>query len=90
MMFNLFFRATLPAMKAEHTERHNALITLRLVRELASISVQPCDADAASVAILVRAIEIATPSMSADLRASLFSFRHAGVDAGCDRFAALS
>ena len=81
---------TLPAMKAEHTERHNALITLRLVRELASISVQPCDADAASVAILVRAIEIATPTMSADLRASLFSFRHAGVDAGCDRCAALS
>ena len=90
MMFNLFFRATLPAMKAEHTERHNALITLRLVRELASISVQPCDADAASVAILVRAIEIATPTMSADLRAGLFSFRHAGVDAGCDRCAALS
>lgn len=90
MMFNLFFRATLPAMKAEHTERHNALITLRLVRELASISVQPCDADAASVAILVRAIEIATPTMSPELRAGLFSFRHAGVDAGCDRCAALS
>ena len=59
-------------MKAEHTERHNALITLRLVRELASISVQPCDADAASVAILVRAIEIATPDLSSEARASLF------------------
>lgn len=77
-------------MKAEHIERHNALLTLRLVRELASISVKPCDADAASVAILVRAIEIATPTMSPELRAGLFSFRHAGVDAGCDQCAALS
>lgn len=59
-------------MSPEHTEKFNAICVIRLARELAQRHSNPCDADAAAVAILVRAVELATPDLSSEARASLF------------------
>ena len=60
-------------MSPEHTEKFNAIFVIRLARELAQRHSNPCDADAAAVAILVRAVELATPDLSNDVRAGLFT-----------------
>jgi len=62
----------LSAMSPEHTEKFNAIFVIRLARELAQRHSNPCDADAAAVAILVRAVELATHDLTAEARASLF------------------
>jgi len=59
-------------MNPEHIEKHNAICVVRLARELAQQRSNPCDHIAAAVAVLVRAVELATPDLSSEARASLF------------------
>lgn len=59
-------------MNTELIEHGAAAIVARLAQELAQQRSNPCDVKAASVAIAVRAVEILTPGMADDLRASLF------------------
>lgn len=77
-------------MNREHIEKRNAIIVVRTAKHLAGQTVRVCDSDAATVAVLVRALELATPDLSGQARASLFGFRQAGVVAGCVKCGALS
>ena len=77
-------------MNHEHIEKRNAILVVRTAKHLAGQTARVCDADAATVAVLVRALELATPDLSGQARAGLLSFRHAGSDAGCDHCGALS
>ena len=62
----------LSAMSPEHTEKFNAICVIRLARELAQRHSNPCDAEAAAVAVLVRAVELVTSHLSNEARVSLF------------------
>lgn len=78
-------------MNHEHIEKRNAILVVRTAKHLAGQTARVCDSDAATVAVLVRALELATPDLSGRARASLFNdFRQAGVDAGCAKCGALS
>lgn len=77
-------------MNHEHIEKRNAILVVRTAKHLAGQTARVCDADAATVAVLVRALELATPDLSGQARAGLLSFRRAGVDAGCEKCRTLS
>ena len=59
-------------MNPDHIEKHNAICVVRLARELAQQRSNPCDAEAAAVAILARAVELVTSHLSNEARVSLF------------------
>jgi NTP pyrophosphatase (non-canonical NTP hydrolase) len=67
------FSCKIAAMNPDHIEKHNAICVVRLARELAQQRSNPCDHIAAAVAVLVRAVELATPDLSNDVRAGLFT-----------------
>jgi hypothetical protein len=77
-------------MNHEHIEKRNAILVARTARSLAVQTVRSCDSEAATVAILVRALELATPDLGSQARAGLFGFRQAGAYAGCEKCGALS
>ena len=56
-----------------HAEKFDAICVVRLASDLAKQRSNPDDHIAASVAILVRAVELATPDLSNDVRAGLFT-----------------
>jgi len=60
-------------MTPDEYEAYAAKRTLEEARWHAIRNVSRCDDDAATVAILVRALELATPGMSDDRRAGLFT-----------------
>jgi len=55
-----------------HAEKFDAICVVRLASDLAKQRSNPCDHIAAAVAVLVRAVELATPDLSSEARASLF------------------
>jgi len=59
-------------MTPDEYEAYAAKRTLEEARWHALRNVDRCDDDAATVAILVRALELATPGLSDDRRAGLF------------------
>ena len=67
-----FLPDTFGMTNPNHAEKFDAICVVRLASDLAKQRSNPCDHIAAAVAVLVRAVELATPDLSSEARASLF------------------